>query len=243
MPLDHPGLSAEVVESIQVAQFSVHKHYHLILVALQYPPYSDPMTVLQMMARDPFTIKDIPPGPIPPKRPLYLFSLLRQYAGELFGTEIAHHHLDLMPPSWIEALARHIQDLVMRRVGEIGGLKHHATVKEMQDAINEETSRKIGILLAPTSPVVPLLPDRLPSVKAVHPPIPGTPSPMRGYRVPIRAWMHDHTITSVRVAARRLGVSESVLKSIMTTKGKIRHSSETLDKILKAIGHQSGDQS
>jgi hypothetical protein len=64
-------------------------------------------------------------------------------------------------------------------------------------------------------------------------------SRLRGYRDPIRAWMADHQIPSVKIAAKRLGVSESVLKSMMTSKGKIRHSEESLRTVLEKIGYSA----
>lgn len=65
----------------------------------------------------------------------------------------------------------------------------------------------------------------------------------RGYRNEIRKWMADNEITSVDRAARRLNVSESILKSIMSSVGRPRYSAETLEDVLKKIGFRSGDQS
>ncbi len=41
---------------------------------------------------------------------------------------------------------------------------------------------------------------------------------------------------SQKLAAKRLGVSVDVLKSIMSHKGRPRYSGETLQKVLKQIG-------
>jgi len=65
----------------------------------------------------------------------------------------------------------------------------------------------------------------------------------RGYRSEVRAWMERRGVSSVKAAAKRLGVSDSVLKSIMSTKGKVKYSPETLDNVLRTIGFKSGDQS
>jgi hypothetical protein len=63
-----------------------------------------------------------------------------------------------------------------------------------------------------------------------------------GYRSEVRAWM-EGKFSSVKAAATNLGVSESVLKSIMASKGKVKYSRETLDSVLKKILRKSGDQS
>jgi hypothetical protein len=59
--------------------------------------------------------------------------------------------------------------------------------------------------------------------------------PIRGHRAQVRDWMKKNGITSVSVAARRLAVSESTLKSIMTDRGRVRHSRETLERVLAQI--------
>jgi hypothetical protein len=64
----------------------------------------------------------------------------------------------------------------------------------------------------------------------------------RGYRKEVRVWMQKNEIDSVKVAAHRLGVSDSVLKSIMATKGKVRYGHGTLQSVLEQIGFKSGDQ-
>jgi len=62
------------------------------------------------------------------------------------------------------------------------------------------------------------------------------PQTRKGYRSEIREWMQQKRITSVEKAAKRLAVSDSTLKSIMSDKGTIRYSAETLARILKEIG-------
>jgi hypothetical protein len=57
-----------------------------------------------------------------------------------------------------------------------------------------------------------------------------------GYRYEIKAWMKRTGIGSQSEAARRLGVSIDVLKSIMSDKGRARFSDETLKGVLKKIG-------
>ncbi len=58
----------------------------------------------------------------------------------------------------------------------------------------------------------------------------------RGYRSEIKGWMKQTGIGSQSEAARRLGVSIDVLKSIMSDKGRARFSDETLKDVLKKIG-------
>jgi hypothetical protein len=55
----------------------------------------------------------------------------------------------------------------------------------------------------------------------------------RGYRDHIRRWMKDSGILTVEEAARALGVSKSTLKSIMSERGEVRYSAQTLDGVLK----------
>jgi hypothetical protein len=76
----------------------------------------------------------------------------------------------------------------------------------------------------------------------------GTPAPetalaaqaglRKGYRAEVRAWMKREGISSVQKAARKLATSESTLKSIMSNKGGVRYSSETLAAILEKIGYR-----
>ena len=58
----------------------------------------------------------------------------------------------------------------------------------------------------------------------------------RGYRCEIRQWMKSKQIHSVKDAARKLGVSDSALKSMMTDKGEKKYSDETLRRVLEEIG-------
>ncbi len=55
------------------------------------------------------------------------------------------------------------------------------------------------------------------------------------YRTNIKHWMKSAGLESVAAAAKRLGVGESTLKSIMTDKGEKRYSEETLNKVLEKI--------
>ena len=59
----------------------------------------------------------------------------------------------------------------------------------------------------------------------------------RGYRVEVLAWMKSEGIKTQAVAAKRVGVSETTLKSIMTTTGKTRYGDEALARVLNAIGY------
>ena len=59
----------------------------------------------------------------------------------------------------------------------------------------------------------------------------------RGYRAEVRAWMKREGISSVQKAAKKLAVSDSTLKSIMSNRGDVRYSPETLAEILAKIGY------
>ncbi len=62
------------------------------------------------------------------------------------------------------------------------------------------------------------------------------PGPKRGYRAEVRQWMARENLRTVAEAARRMGISESTLKSIMSARGKRRYSQDTLNRILGIIG-------
>ena len=62
------------------------------------------------------------------------------------------------------------------------------------------------------------------------------PEVRRGYRVEVRQWMKDEGLATNAAAARRLGLSTSGLKSIMSSKGEKRYGDETLTRVLKDIG-------
>jgi hypothetical protein len=54
----------------------------------------------------------------------------------------------------------------------------------------------------------------------------------RGYRKEVRVWMQRNEISSVKEAAKRLAISDSILKSIMANVGKKKYSPETLAGVL-----------
>ena len=58
----------------------------------------------------------------------------------------------------------------------------------------------------------------------------------KGYRAEIKAWMVAEGLDGIPAAAKRLGVSETTLKSIMSTKGERRYGEDTLERVLKTIG-------
>lgn len=58
----------------------------------------------------------------------------------------------------------------------------------------------------------------------------------RGYRNEIDEWMSRKEIATLDVAARELGVSVDVLKSIRSDKGQRRYSNDTLVSVLTKIG-------
>jgi hypothetical protein len=60
----------------------------------------------------------------------------------------------------------------------------------------------------------------------------------QGYRKQIQDWMEREGLEKVEHAARRLHLSKSALKSIMSSKGKPRYSRETLKRVLKEIGSE-----
>lgn len=78
-------------------------------------------------------------------------------------------------------------------------------------------------------------------LKVEHAPESGSPRLKRervGYRKEVLAWMTHQGFDSVEGAARRLGISKSALKSIMSDKGKTRYGADLLKRVLKEIGCQ-----
>jgi hypothetical protein len=62
-------------------------------------------------------------------------------------------------------------------------------------------------------------------------------SPNRhGYKDEIDKWMSREGLKNLEVAARRLAVSVDVLKSIRSSKGRARHSDQTLNDVLEKTG-------
>lgn len=61
-----------------------------------------------------------------------------------------------------------------------------------------------------------------------------------GYRSEVRKWMARENLTTLAEAAKRLGISLSALKSIMSDQGKRRYSEETLSRILAIIIPDAG---
>jgi hypothetical protein len=114
----------------------------------------------------------------------------------------------------------------MQRIGELQSnsldrLDYHMTSDQMRIAIRKSLAAKV---------------EAGPGVQESE-----SSSGRRGYRKEIFAWMSRAEIDTVPLAAKRLGVSESTLKSIMSDKGERKYGQETLDRVLKAIGHPGGE--
>jgi len=62
--------------------------------------------------------------------------------------------------------------------------------------------------------------------------------PRRGYRTEVRQWMVHQGIPTLAAAAKRLGMSLSALKSIMSERGKPRYGDAALTRILGSIGYK-----
>jgi hypothetical protein len=60
----------------------------------------------------------------------------------------------------------------------------------------------------------------------------------RGYRKEVRQWMALERLSTLDVAAKRLRISRSALKSIMSDRGKCRYGGATLDRVLETVGHK-----
>jgi hypothetical protein len=64
------------------------------------------------------------------------------------------------------------------------------------------------------------------------------PQLRRGYRADVRHWMAFEGIGTVEAAAKRLGLSLSALKSIMSNRGTCRYGNPTLSRVLGRIGYK-----
>jgi hypothetical protein len=73
-------------------------------------------------------------------------------------------------------------------------------------------------------------------------PITGAKKPRHGYRREIQQWMKRAQLNDLDQARRRLGISVSTLKSIMSDKGKARYGADTLERVLKEIGYKNGGE-
>lgn len=76
------------------------------------------------------------------------------------------------------------------------------------------------------------------AVPVAHAAIQAQTPTRRGYREPILDWMNRSELSRVEDAAKRLALSKSALKSIMSSKGKPRYSQVTLERVLKEIGYE-----
>src|ERR1035437_2337912 len=68
--------------------------------------------------------------------------------------------------------------------------------------------------------------------------MPIAPPERRAYRAEVRHWMAVEEIDSVEDAAKRLGLSLSALKSIMSDRGYRRYGDATLSRVLERIGYK-----
>ncbi|MGB9457519.1 MAG: hypothetical protein WCB12_15835 [Bryobacteraceae bacterium] len=62
------------------------------------------------------------------------------------------------------------------------------------------------------------------------------PARRRGYRAEVRQWMVGENLRTVADAAKRLGISQSTLKSIMSSRGIRRYGEQTLNRVLEILG-------
>jgi hypothetical protein len=60
----------------------------------------------------------------------------------------------------------------------------------------------------------------------------------RGYRQNVREWMARKELKTLEQAAARLRIDVSALKSIMSSRGRLRCGQETLNRVLETIGYE-----
>jgi hypothetical protein len=126
-------------------------------------------------------------------------------------------------PKWMEELGGQVQRAALSHL-EALGIVRDLDAQELQTVVRvtvndsvEAWKQKIESAALGTGAIDPDKPHR------------------RGYRQEVRAWMKHIGIQSQKQAARRLGVSIDVLKSIMSDKGRARYSQDTLEQVLKGI--------
>lgn len=68
-----------------------------------------------------------------------------------------------------------------------------------------------------------------------------TQAPRRGYRVEVKKYMEAKGLATIPEAARHLGISIDTLKTIMSTKGKLRCSAKTQEEVLSKIALPVGN--
>jgi hypothetical protein len=64
------------------------------------------------------------------------------------------------------------------------------------------------------------------------------PKRKRSYRAEVDEWMVRENVGTVAEAAKRLVLDLSALKSIRSSRGKLRYGEETLNRVLKTIGYK-----
>jgi hypothetical protein len=211
------------------------------------------------------TFPDTSLVPVPPKhrRPANLKLQLQGYASARFDVEAQHYprHAkdELELRASLSLLAANVSLEMFRDLDRYRSFyDFHCPVTERQAAISEALSKradhwieiakhqfkfslfsgKLEPLLASGKHRAELEPSINPSDKPTQEIAFRTSTREerpRGHRKEIQAWMRRKQIETIAEAAKRLGLSKSALKSIMSSKGKARYGPATLKRILEDI--------
>lgn len=124
--LHRPPLGGDIYEAIELAQHEVDKQYWAELQPLRVSLFAE-------------LSETVGGPPSPPKRPIHLFKIVREYACALFDAEARNYPTARELPLWLLDLGKRIEVRVMKalRSGAGSTLLHHATKDEMEKEVHD----------------------------------------------------------------------------------------------------------
>jgi hypothetical protein len=137
---DMPPFGERIYERLATELYKVDRTYWAKLKEMQMPPNA---------------FLGIPLGPSPPRLPVQLRSILKDYATALFYPEANEFPVNLDYMRWLERLASRSAEQVMNSVASIetaglgiSSLKHHGlTMTEMRQAVDESLQDAVSFYL------------------------------------------------------------------------------------------------
>jgi hypothetical protein len=129
-----PPLTAERYEAIELAQYEIDKIYWRQLEPLRFGFNLSSMT--EMMKG----------GPRPPRQPIYLCNILKEYACALFDAEVSWYPSSPQLAMWLRNLADRIETRIIEtslRATLYGTIEYHATKERMRAALQEALQHAI----------------------------------------------------------------------------------------------------
>lgn len=244
---DRPPLGAEVYEDIETRQFLAQKIYDARLKV-----FSE-----DLGQASPFAFRGHP-GIRPPKRPIAIGKCLGAYAIGLFDIEASLYPRSDGLSTWLEKLARRVEEKIITHVLSFGNgpsmvavlvrLTYHASEQQMREAIRAALKERVsGTLPAPSKPKRPITitttaPMTAP-LQAMKPEHNRNTSPPKKTRMsvtissPTGARRMESFLSAKGIGqtefATELGITDRTLRAFRST-GKIKR--ETFDKIAAQMG-------